>query len=190
MTCTQDDAIIELDVQNETLPVASYSWEKDGSPFFPSSFTYAENLTPGNYTVTILDANNCDATTSITLNPHPGIIANVAATSSFNGFNTKCPDSSDGSGEVVSVANAVGGVSYTWFDGSTNSAVIDLLPGNYAVTVIDGNGCNDDATLAIVAPPAIQPSIQIVSDFNGEAISCPGANDGSLESFPVNGLAP
>ena len=188
MTCTQDNGIIEIDAQNEALPIATYSWLKDGSPFTPSAFTFAENLTPGTYEVTVFDANNCDASQTITLNPHPGITAIATATSSFNGFNTKCPDTNEGAGEVVSVVNAFGGISYTWFDGSTNQDIFDLLPGNYAVTVIDGNGCSDVGTLVIAPPPAIQPNIQITSDFNGAAITCPGAADGAMEAFPVNGF--
>lgn len=188
MTCTQNNGIIEIDALNEALPVASYTWLKDGVPFVPSSFAFAENLTPALYQVTVLDANNCDATTSVTLNAHPGIVASTTATSSFNGFNTSCPDSDDGAGKVTAVANAVGGLSYAWFDGSTNQDIFDLMPGNYAVTVIDGNGCSDDATLVITPPPAIQPNMQVTSNFNGAAITCPGAADGTMEAFPVNGF--
>lgn len=188
MTCALNDGIIELDIENEAFPINSYAWTKNGAPFSPSSFEYAENLTPGNYEVTILDNNNCDATTSVTLNPHPGITAITKATSDYNGFNTKCVDTDEGEGLVETVTNAFGTISYTWFDGSSNQSISDLLPGNYAVTVSDGNGCSDDATLVITPPPAIQPNIQITSNHNGESISCPDALDGEMEAFPVNGF--
>ncbi|MEZ4946408.1 MAG: T9SS type A sorting domain-containing protein [Cyclobacteriaceae bacterium] len=188
MTCALNDGIIELDIENEAFPINSYSWTKNGAPFSPSSFEYAENLTPGIYEVTILDNNNCDATTSVTLNPHPGITAITKATSEYNGFNTKCVDTDEGEGLVETVTNAFGTISYTWFDGSSNQSISDLLPGNYAVTVSDGNGCSDDATLVITPPPAIQPNIQITSNHNGESISCPDALDGAMEAFPVNGF--
>ncbi|MEP2667732.1 MAG: T9SS type A sorting domain-containing protein [Cyclobacteriaceae bacterium] len=188
MTCALNDGIIELDIENEAFPINSYTWTKNGAPFSPSSFEYAENLTPGIYEVTILDNNNCDATTSVTLNPHPGITAITKATSDYNGFHTKCPDTDEGTGLVESVTNGFGTISYTWFDGSTNQSISDLLPGNYAVTVTDGNGCSDDATLVITPPPAIQLNIQIISNHNGESISCPDALDGAMEVFPTNGF--
>jgi len=188
MTCALNDGIIELDIENEAFPINSYTWTKNGAPFSPSSFEYAENLTPGIYEVTILDNNNCDATTSVTLNPHPGITAITKATSDYNGFNTKCADTDEGEGLVETVTSAFGTISYTWFDGSSNQSISDLLPGNYAVTVSDGNGCSDDATLVITPPPAIQPNIQITSYHNGESISCPDALDGAMEAFPVNGF--
>lgn len=188
MTCALNDGIIELDIENEAFPVNSYTWTKNGAPFSPSSFEYAENLSPGFYEVTVLDNNNCDATTSLTLNPHPGITAITKTTSDYNGFNTKCTDTDEGEGLVETVTNGFGTISYTWFDGSTNQSISDLLPGNYAVTVSDGNGCSDDATLVITPPPAIQPNIQIISNHNGESISCPNALDGAMEAFPVNGF--
>ncbi len=188
MSCALNDGIVELDFDNELQPINSFTWTKDGNPFTPSSFTYAENLTPGNYGVTIIDSNNCDASTSVTLNPHPGITAVTKTTSSFNGFNTKCPDTNEGEGFVESVTNGFGTLSYTWFDGSTNQSIADLLPGNYLVTVIDGNGCSDDGTLVITPPPAIQPNMQITSNYNGESITCPGATDGAMEAFPLNGF--
>lgn len=188
MTCALNDGIIELDIENEAFPINSYAWTKNGAPFSPSSFEYAENLSPGIYEVTILDNNNCDATTSVTLNPHPGITAITKATSDYNGFNTKCADTDEGEGLVETVTNAFGTISYTWFDGSYNQSISDLLPGNYAVTVSDGNGCSDDATLVITPPPPIQPNIQITSNHNGESISCPDALDGAMEAFPVNGF--
>lgn len=188
MTCALNDGIIELDIENEAFPINSYTWTKNGAPFSPSSFEYAENLSFGIYEVTILDNNNCDATTSVTLNPHPGITAITKATSDYNGFNTKCVDTDEGEGLVETVTNAFGTISYTWFDGSSNQSISDLLPGNYAVTVSDGNGCSDDATLVITPPPAIQPNLQIISNYNGESISCPEALDGAMEAFPVNGF--
>ncbi|GAB1445580.1 hypothetical protein MASR2M41_12910 [Flammeovirgaceae bacterium] len=188
MTCALNDGIIELDIENEAFPIISYAWTRNGAPFAPSSFEYAENLSPGFYEVTVLDNNNCDASTSITLNPHPGITAITKATSKYNGFNTKCIDTDEGEGFIESVTNGFGTLSYTWFDGSSNQSISDLLPGNYAVTVSDGNGCSDDATLIITPPPAIQPNIQIISNHNGESISCPDALDGAMEAFPVNGF--
>lgn len=187
MTCAQNDGAILLRVDNEQLPI-TYTWEKDGIPFSPSSSSNPSDLAPGQYDISVDDNLGCHDELMVTLNPHPGISVNVSATSSFNGYNTKCPDSQDGEGSVISVTNGFGSFSYTWFDGSTNQTIQDLLPGNYAVTVLDGNGCSDDGTLSIIAPPAIQPNIQITSNYNGENISCNGLSDGVMEAFPINGF--
>jgi hypothetical protein len=188
MSCNQNDGEISLSFENEAQPLQSIVWEKDGGSFSPSSSLVAESLTPGVYSIEIEDADDCIASTSITLNPHPDITATATADILGNGFNTTCPDSDDGAG-MVTVANGTN-PSYTWFDNSTSQNISGLLPGNYTVTVIDALDCGDEATLTIIGPPAIDPNLQVASDFNGEDISCPGENDGSIAATPVNGLAP
>ena len=41
--------------------------------------------------------------------------------------------------------NAPTAASYKWFDGSTLSIYTTTTPGNYCVTITDGNGCTNSA---------------------------------------------
>lgn len=188
MTCALNDGEISLALTNENLPLQSVTWLRNAVNFVPSNPLNVTDLGPGNYSVTVVDNHGCDAAASITLNPHPGITVITQATSSFNGFNTKCPASDEGAGQVLSVTNGFGTLSYAWFDGSIGPSVSDLIPGSYNVTVTDGNGCSDSKALVINAPPAIQPQLQVTSNYNGAHISCPSAGDGRMEAFPLNGF--
>jgi len=66
----------------------------------------------------------------------------------------------------------------------------NLPPGNYSVTVTAANGLTASATATIGQnfPPTL--SAQVVSDYNGEAISCFGEADGSAAATPAGGTPP
>jgi gliding motility-associated-like protein len=120
----------------------SYAWSggiSDGVAFTPGS--------SGTYTVTGTDGNGCTATSSIniTVNPLPMVQVN------YNG--PVCE------GVTLSL-NASGGSIYVW-TGPNNfvsnlpnpqitNADYNLHNGIYTVTVTDGNGCTNSATLQVV----------------------------------------
>lgn len=188
MTCAQNDGEISLALANFALPLQSVLWERDGTPFSPANNMNPVNLPPATYTVAIVDNKGCDASAAVALARHPGISVLTEVTSSFNGYATKCATSNEGAGGVKSVVNGFGPYSYLWFDGSAFPGKSGLAKGTYSVLVTDANGCSAGGSLVISSPPAIQPNLQVTSNYNGVPISCAGKADGAMEAFPVNGF--
>lgn len=142
---------------------STYAWSggvSDGISFVPPSTT--------TYTVTGTDANGCvnTATTTVTVNPLPSVVANSTASS-------VC----DGSSVTLSGSGAT---SYTWTGG-----VIDAIPfiptgtTTYTVTGTDVNGCVNTATTTITVNA--NPIVDLGPDVTqcGGAITLDAGNAGS-----------
>ncbi|MBI4931802.1 MAG: VCBS repeat-containing protein [Bacteroidetes bacterium] len=118
----------------------SYSWNS-----FPVQTTAtASNLSAGNYTVTVSDANGCTGTKTV------AITQPVALTVSMTITNTNC-----GSTNGIATANVSGGTaaySYLWSNAATTSQISNLASQTYSVTVTDSKGCmvNSSATIGII----------------------------------------
>lgn len=79
---------------------------------------------------------------------------------------------------------------YVWNTGATDAVLNDLGAGTYTVQVTDQNQCVVRDTMVITEPSPLETNIRTVSDFNGQAISCQGAADGSLFADASGGTAP
>ena len=113
----------------------------------------------GNYLVTVTDANNCSALTSlsVTVNPLP------AASITPNGPTTFC------AGNSV-MLTAGGANNYLWSDNSTSQSINVSSSGNYFVTVTDGNNCSASTSLSVTVNPL--PTASITP--NGPTAFCAG----------------
>lgn len=117
-------------------PTASYQWEfGDGnSSTLPNP--QHRYQAQGNYLVrlTVTSAAGCTAQTTQFIS-----IRGLDLGISFDATKPAC--ATDPSGEImVQVTNGIEPFSYTWSNGATTNRIIDLLPGNYSVTVQDGQG--------------------------------------------------
>src|SRR5258706_1347219 len=119
-----------------------------------NSTTQSINVTTsGNYLVTVTNANNCTASSwvSVTVNPLP------TASVTPGGPTTFCQGNS-----VTLTSNAAS--SYLWSNNSISQSINVTSSGNYVVTVTDANNCSSasPATTVTVNPnpsvPAITPS--------------------------------
>lgn len=90
-----------------------------------------------------------------------------------------------GTGDFISFCPPVGGLTYLWPDGSTDTINIGLAPGEHVVTIADGNGCSITDTVTISAPLSALELNPTITD-----ISCFGAADGMIESNAANGVTP
>lgn len=89
-------------------------------------------LTPGTYTVTVTDENNCTIIKSVTVNSFGCDIDGTAI-----GTNISCNGAGDGSA-TVSLTGAADPVSYMWSNGETTEMISGLSPGTYTVSITDG----------------------------------------------------
>jgi len=107
----------------------SYAWSNQ------ETASTVSNLSAGTYSVVVTDANNCSATTSVT------ITQPTALTLSFTTSNVSCNGGNNGS----ATANVNGGTapySYAWSNGGATATINNLIAGTYTVTITDANGCS------------------------------------------------
>ncbi len=100
------------------------------------------NLCAGNYTVFVIDANGCNAsTTTVITEPTP-----LTVTTTYT--DASCGTCADGSANsIVSGGNA--SYTYTWSTGEIATNITNLLPTCYTVYVSDLNNCQASATTCV-----------------------------------------
>lgn len=140
--------------------IYTYTW-------MTSPLQYTQNvngLAPGNYFVTVTDANACTANSFVTITEPPALTLSAAS------FPATCNGVCDGQ-TVVIPAGGTPTYHYQWLPtGGTSASANGLCPGTYSVTVTDDNGCSITSTLSV-----IQPS-PIVVNASGSTTICLGQN--------------
>ncbi|OAV43828.1 SprB repeat-containing protein [Lewinella sp. 4G2] len=160
---------ISLDVSGGT-PGYQYAW---------SNGVTEPNLTdvaPGNYTVTVTDANMCTAMATYVINAGSTLTVTAAIT------NITCVQADDGA-ITLTVEGDEEGLTFLWDDGSNEQNRTGLLPDTYAVTVENALGCSFRLEDLVVTQP--EPiTFDIVDQTNA---SCFGEADGGLTIVPSGG---
>ncbi len=119
----------------------TYSWSNSATG---SSIS---GLAPGNYTVTVTDANDCIKTQTFTITAPQPIVINGTVNS---------PTCSGQSGSItVSATGGTGNKTFTWSNGATGSSISNLTAGTYTVTATDANDCTASHTFTVSAPSAM-----------------------------------
>ncbi|EJF53070.1 hypothetical protein SapgrDRAFT_1353 [Saprospira grandis DSM 2844] len=142
------------------------------------------------HSVVVTDINGCSATDSVILTEPVALAATVTLQNdpTCNG---------DNNGAISIQANPTTGTGPYTYDigsGATNNGVFtNLNAGTYNITIADANGCSivETVTLNDPAPLAI-PQAVVTSDYNGQDVSCNGADDASVivPSPIAGGIAP
>ncbi|NJN77566.1 MAG: hypothetical protein HC803_03945 [Saprospiraceae bacterium] len=138
----------------------------------------ATALNTGLHSVTVTDAAGCTKVGTITVTAPSSMTLTMTSVPS-----TSCSYSTDGSA-TVTVSGGAGGYTYQWSAGTapTNtSSITGLSTGTTYVTVTDVNGCSDVDSVSINGP---QP---VIANPTATAISCNGANDGTITLAPTGG---
>jgi hypothetical protein len=133
---------------------ASYSWSTGAQT---NAITVNQ---PGNYVLTLQDANGCSASTIYNL--ATGITPSASITAA--GATSFCSGSS-----VVLNANNYTGGSYLWSNGATGASITANTSGLYAVTITSPSGCTATSN-AIAINVLSAPSASIA--VNGNTTSC------------------
>jgi gliding motility-associated-like protein len=109
--------------------------------------------------------------------------------SNYNSYGVSCFGGNNGSAKVTTL---LGNAPYTylWSNGNTDSIATNLSAGLYKVTVTDNSGCIALVNVNILEPPLLTANAYISSNYNGQAISFPGANDGEATATGNGGVTP
>ncbi|MBI0397506.1 gliding motility-associated C-terminal domain-containing protein [Cyclobacterium marinum] len=159
-----------------------FDWSGPGN--FKANGPTIENLIPGDYHLTIIDQNGCEALTEIISIKQPDPLLFTPLVKVKNGFEISCNGANDGQVSLnITGGSGVYRIVWSGPDGFTSNAgdIKDLSPGNYQVNIIDENGCEISEHFNIREPEPLTIRLNNKTD-----VSCHGAPTGSL-SFIVSG---
>ncbi len=132
------------------------------------------NLTAGDYCLTITDDNNCQAIDCISIEEPLPLALSLSAQ------NISCDEEDDGSIDLT-ISGGVSPYSFDWSNGSSSEDVVDLTVGNYSVTITDMNNCQSFASAEL-----IQNTASFSLELDPTDVDCFGNSSGSV-SLTANG---
>ncbi len=157
VTCNGgNDGVITINVTSGTSP---FEYALNGGTYQTSNtFT---GLVAGDYTVTVLDGNDCSFNSEVVIDEPDPINAYVS------GGNETC--SYENGWATVTVEGGASPYKYDWSNGIQNPVITDLTGSTYRITVTDLLGCQfvDSILLKNEAAPVVGAEINDVS-CNGE----------------------
>ena len=122
------------------------------------------NVSAGNQSFTVTDANGCAFTVNVFI-AQPTLL-----TSSIASQNVTCFNAGNGSA-TVTPNGGTPGYTYLWSNASTTASINNLIPGLYSVTVTDNNGCQTTSQVTIT-----QPTVLHVASSISTPVFCFGGN--------------
>ncbi|MCX6258726.1 MAG: T9SS type A sorting domain-containing protein, partial [Bacteroidia bacterium] len=135
-------------------------------------------LVAGTYSVTVTDANNCSATSSVIITqPSPGQI-NLTENPTNNVCHGICAGLID-----LSVSGGTTPYTYSWSNGATTQDLSALCAGIYTVTVTGNGASTATASVTITEPPILSENLNPVN------ILCNGGT-GSINLTVTGGVTP
>ncbi|MEP7168598.1 MAG: SprB repeat-containing protein, partial [Bacteroidota bacterium] len=165
---------INLTVNGGTNPYA-FTWSNG------STLEDISNLSSGSYTVTITDANGCNASANAIIIQPSGAL-NASASISQN---VSCYSGANGSIDLTTT-NGTAPYSYSWSNGATTEDITGLVSGTYSVTITDANSCT-----TITSATISQPSGALNVNLNvSQNVNCYTGSNGSIDLTTTNGTAP
>ncbi|WCL81397.1 zinc-dependent metalloprotease family protein [Saprospira sp. CCB-QB6] len=169
--CVPGTAALALTVSAGAGGPYSYLWS-DGS-----TATSISNLANGTYSVTVTDANGCEAVRSESFNIPQGPVLTALS----NG--PSCSNTADGSLDLS--VSPVGNYLYSWSNGANTEDLQGLPAGIYTVSVSDtALGCTVILRDTVIAPASLQVAFSLTQPHT------PASNNGALAASENGGTAP
>ncbi len=158
------------------IPPYTYLWSPGGQ-----TTQTITGLSDGTYTVTVTDANGCEATTMVTVND--GDCKNLSANASSTPVS--CNGGNDGTA-TVNVSGGLGNFTYLWSPGGqTTQTISGLTAGVYTVTVTDTDTqCTASSSTTVNQPTKLTSGIAVTN------VACFGESTGSLDLTVSGGTSP
>jgi gliding motility-associated-like protein len=147
----------------------------------PTNAATANNVSPGNYTVTLTDANGCVSTGNVVITQQGTLVTSIVSTTDL-----LCNSVPTGNLEVVATGSSAPYVYTLLGDTSYTGIFSNLLAGTYDVVIFDAIGCSATQQVTLTGP-ANPLTITQTSHIDA---SCYGFNDGSVSFTASGGTAP
>ena len=189
----ENDGSIDITISGGTSNY-SYQWSTNNGSGLNSNSEDQTGLTAGTYTVTATDTNGCQITKEYTLNEPKELI--IAIDHNANGNSVLCYGDATASIKIDVTQESVSPYDYsisgtTYLNQQYNEtdlninastySFINLPAGQYTVTVVDANGVSKSTSKEIFGPEAPLTMTSNISAFGNFNISCPGANDATID---------
>lgn len=150
----------------------TYSWSDN------SANEDLTNVNGGAYSLTASDDLGCSSTLSASVSEPLAIAITVDSIA-----NNKCNAENNGA-IYISVANGTAPFTYLWSNTTTDEDAIDLVAGNYDVSVVDAIGCDASLDTVVTEPLALAVSLDTVINP-----TCNGSNNGEVQISVSGGTA-
>ena len=126
------------------------------------------------YFVTVTDANGCQDTLSIIVNPAISVSVSISADDTIS-----CNNGNNGQLTAAVLSGGTGPFNFLWSNSDTTQTISNLSAGTYSVTVTNSFGCTYVATYQLVNP--------IIPDFSSGDTTEVCGNNGTLNGTLPNG---
>ncbi len=137
------------------------------------------NQAAGTYSVTVTDANGCEAAQSATINQPTAIVLSVSST------DETAVNANNGTA-TATVSGGTPGYFFLWSNGANTAAISGLAPGVYSLTLTDNAGCTASASTTIQAYSCGGFSASMAT----ADITCHSQNNGTATATAIGGVLP
>jgi gliding motility-associated-like protein len=109
-------------------------------------------------------------------------ILQVESSLDYNGFDLSCAGASDGAAEAIILGTSP--YTYDWSTNDIEQTITGLTAGNYAITIMDGNGCIESGEITLLEPTELIIALEVSEP------DCFDQQLGSIVVIPNGGAAP
>ncbi len=158
-----------------------FEWINADTTVTVSTDSVLMNVPAGSYFVVVTDANNNTVISdTLDITEPEAIIINLTADFVLCGDGPDWTIESDVSGGIIDT----GDYNYIWNTGDNTENLINVIPGDYTLSVSDQNGCIATASITLTAPPTLEAN-PIITD-----VTCFEGDDGMITVNPSGGTPP
>ena len=128
------------------------------------------------YIVSVTDSLGCSNSASFSIT-EPALLEGELTSDQI-----ACYGGGDGAMAVMA-SGGNGSYTYSWSNGASTSAINNLSPGTYSVTITDAKGC------ALTLSDSIYQPEQLIAAYTVTAVTCSDQSDGTVQMAPTGGYA-